>query len=258
MAITLRDAGDEAGSVDTMKRARGVRQRLVDEYPKVVKYRGALAFSLSFLGLAHQRAGRLAEARNALGQSKDLWARLVTELPGQAWYGDNLGRALANLGWLEETAGNLAGALPLLQRSLAVHEQPVAADPKNTDYQRGLAYSLTYLGRVLRRLNRYEKAASTLPRAAEIAKRLVSAQTPSVDELFDLAAVQAQLSKLTSGDTAQTHAGRALELLNTAVAKGFGDAAELKASEAFDPLRERADFQKLSADLEAKLALKRP
>jgi hypothetical protein len=80
---------------------------------------------------------------------------------------------------------------------------------------------------------------------------------PSVDELVGLATVHAQLSRV-AGAAASGHADRALALLVQAIAKGFGDTAELKASDAYDPLRERADFKKLLADLEAKQRPKAP
>jgi hypothetical protein len=49
----------------------------------------------------------------------------------------------------------------------------------------------------------------------------------------------------------QGDAPRAVELLRKAVAKGYKDAAHMKKNPAFDALRQRDDFKKLLADLEA-------
>jgi hypothetical protein len=47
-------------------------------------------------------------------------------------------------------------------------------------------------------------------------------------------------------------AARAVELLRKAVAKGYTDSGHVAEDGDFDPLRGRADFRKLAAELEAK------
>jgi len=50
----------------------------------------------------------------------------------------------------------------------------------------------------------------------------------------------------------QFYADQAMAMLRDAVAKGFKDAAHMKKDTDLDPLRQREDFQKLLAELEAK------
>jgi hypothetical protein len=49
----------------------------------------------------------------------------------------------------------------------------------------------------------------------------------------------------------EKHAARAVELLRKAVEKGYKDAAHMKKDADLDALRQRDDFKKLLADLEA-------
>jgi hypothetical protein len=51
--------------------------------------------------------------------------------------------------------------------------------------------------------------------------------------------------------TKDKYAARSVELLRKAVAKGYKDAAQMKTDADLDALRQRDDFQKLLADLEA-------
>jgi hypothetical protein len=109
---------------------------------------------------------------------------------------------------------------------------------------------------------RVEEAASHFARAEQAA---ANRPEPSVDEIVMLAGVQAQLSRIpdavvvaTLGKTpnsaagAKAHADRAVTLLTRAIDKGFGDTFLLTKSDAYEPLRDRDDFKKLLAGLEAK------
>ena len=73
---------------------------------------------------------------------------------------------------------------------------------------------------------------------------------------YDFACVYAVASGKFA-DKKVEYAERAVELLQKAVKAGWKDAAHMKKDSDFDSLRDRADFQKLLADLEAKFPLKR-
>ena len=49
----------------------------------------------------------------------------------------------------------------------------------------------------------------------------------------------------------QFYADQAMAMLRDAVAKGYKDAAHLKTDKDLDPIREREDFKKVVAELEA-------
>jgi hypothetical protein len=62
-------------------------------------------------------------------------------------------------------------------------------------------------------------------------------------------------SKLSNDQRAEQSkwcADKAMTMLNDAVAKGYGNTAQLKNDADLNPLRDREDFTKLLADLEAK------
>src|SRR5262249_45322449 len=82
---------------------------------------------------------------------------------------------------------------------------------------------------------------------------VLQAGPPTADRLYDAACVFA-LSAGKAGDPAvqERYAARAVALLRDAVAKGYNKVAHLKKDSDLDALRQRADFQQLLADLEAK------
>ena len=60
-----------------------------------------------------------------------------------------------------------------------------------------------------------------------------------------------------NGDPDQAEAARAVEWLNHAVASGYRNTNQLRIESALDPLRDRADFKELVAELEGKSPPKR-
>jgi hypothetical protein len=68
-------------------------------------------------------------------------------------------------------------------------------------------------------------------------------------------AVGKKAEGLTAQDraTLESHAARAVAVLREAIQKGFVNVAHIKKNNYLDPLRSRADFQKLLAELEEKV-----
>ena len=64
------------------------------------------------------------------------------------------------------------------------------------------------------------------------------------------AAVQAKTPGADAARLAKDDADRAMQWLHKAVQAGYKDAAHMKKDPDLDPLRERADFKKLLAELE--------
>jgi len=84
---------------------------------------------------------------------------------------------------------------------------------------------------------------------------------PDNEDLFKLACVRAQLSRLPGSDQApltapeqaerRQYLAQAMDALRKAIAAGYRDLAELKTDTSLDPLRDRDDFHKLVAGLQA-------
>src|SRR5262249_39617871 len=95
--------------------------------------------------------------------------------------------------------------------------------------------------------------------AADTAAQLVHAAVDPVHDVYNAACYLARCVPLAERDTqfsetqrkeqAQTYADRAMATLRQAVQNGFKDVAHMKKDSDLDPLRQRADFQKLLAEL---------
>ena len=73
----------------------------------------------------------------------------------------------------------------------------------------------------------------------------------NASELYDFACIYAVASDKIDGKR-EEYAARAVELLRQAVAKGYQDVAHMGKDTDLDPLRQRADFRLLVADLARK------
>lgn len=99
------------------------------------------------------------------------------------------------------------------------------------------------------------------PGAVAEAKELSKDKNVNAFVLYDLACVcslaSAAVKPAMSGEKAEAdklkeqYQLRALELLRQAIAKGFKDVAHVKRDPDLDALRQREDFKKLIAELEA-------
>jgi hypothetical protein len=90
------------------------------------------------------------------------------------------------------------------------------------------------------------------PAKAVIAANLLADNAKGPGDLYDAACGYALCARLTyEPETQERYAARAVELLRQAAAKGYKDAAHMKADTNLEALRRRDDFKKLLADLEA-------
>jgi serine/threonine-protein kinase len=90
------------------------------------------------------------------------------------------------------------------------------------------------------------------PARAVAAAELLADNARFPDDLYNAACGYALCVPLADKpETKERYAARAVELLRQAVAKGFKDAAQVKQDNDLDALRQRDDFNKLLADLEA-------
>jgi serine/threonine protein kinase/tetratricopeptide (TPR) repeat protein len=114
------------------------------------------------------------------------------------------------------------------------------------------------LGRLQIDSGQRQEARRTLQEARTVMEKLPQADG---EDLYNLAGVRAQLSclagsgraPLTASEQAQRleHLDQAMDALRKAIASGYGDLAKLKKDTILDPLRDRDDFHKLVADVEA-------
>jgi hypothetical protein len=86
-----------------------------------------------------------------------------------------------------------------------------------------------------------------------LAEELARSPEATAETFVNSACIQALAAAAAKEtDAAARHAARAVVLLRDAVAKGYNDVAHLKQDADLDSLRQREDFRKLLAELEAK------
>jgi tetratricopeptide (TPR) repeat protein/tRNA A-37 threonylcarbamoyl transferase component Bud32 len=256
-----------------------IQEKRAADFPAVAEHRQALAHSHNDLGVLLESLGRLSESETEHHLALALRQNLVAELPAVTGYGLDLGVSYYNLGKLMSKKGQPGDALEWFQKAVdalrPVHEQ----EPGNTLAQQGLrnAYwsrAMAYL--TLQKhgeaLKDWHKAIELSPRNEQPGLRVMRAVSRvKAGQFAEAVAEIAELTKsaswkpgewynfacyyaLASGNVAeqkQQYADRAMELLQTAVKAGWSDAALMKEDHDLDALRDRADFQKLIAKIEA-------
>lgn len=101
------------------------------------------------------------------------------------------------------------------------------------------------------------KAGQEAEAVAEVAElRKLPGWNPDDHSLYNFACGYSVLSAKLSIEQSE-YADAAMQLLQQAVNAGWNDYAHIKANRLLDPLRQREDFKKLLADLEAKYPLER-
>jgi tetratricopeptide (TPR) repeat protein len=137
-------------------------QTLTAEFPAVPIYEGSVADCQADVGRAFRNLGRLAEAEDALRQSRNLREKTIAQSPDVPVY----------RGFLAETCVSLGEVLAARGRdreAIAEYRRALENDPNSTSYKTNLAWALAWLGCA----NRQEAAeAVTLARQATKEKPL--------------------------------------------------------------------------------------
>jgi tetratricopeptide (TPR) repeat protein len=151
-----------------------------------------------------------------------------------------LGRTLNNLVELLVERGALKEARPLIEQAIVHQRAALQLAPGNGRHMRPLARHLLTYADILVRQGEQDAVVSKVKEAITL-----DPDNPGVH--YNAACIFSRCPSL--GD-------QAVEELRIAVAKGYKDFAHLKADKDLDPLRSRADFQKLAQELEAQTVKK--
>jgi tetratricopeptide (TPR) repeat protein/tRNA A-37 threonylcarbamoyl transferase component Bud32 len=235
------------------RRALPLYEKLADDRPTVPDARRSVALIHNNLGALAQRAGNGRAADGEFQEALAVRRRLAHDFPAVADYQNDLAGSLVNLAVLAHGRGDVAATRHLLEEAVPHHEAALKANPRSPLYRaffrnnsRALADTCLHLG---------DHAA-----AAAAADRLAGVGVDPPHDLYDAAGFLARCAQLAAKDDklpaarrqelAKAHADRALAALRQAVARGYKDVAHLKKDPDLDPLRDRADFRRLLADLE--------
>lgn len=282
LAGTLAASPGEA--LDALERARAILVELVllDPSPE---HRYRLGFTLGALGSRHLEAGDHDAARSAAREASATLEPLAAEHPYASRYLRRLAQANEVAAIADVRLGRAEDASPAFERNVEVLERLAALDPDDRSIAVGLAQALHNLANLRyelgdpaaaealadRALARFEALVAERPSAgvrqfATLAllvreqARLARGGSVDVDALFatldrdagtDARAWSVLAATLaTRSEDDPTRADAAVAALERAVDLGYDRADSLDADRAFDPLRERPDFQSLRGRLD--------
>ncbi len=279
LAILLAGLGQYEAARMAFESAGDLYKNLVVAHPAVPQYQQELAASHNNLGNLLLIQGNREAARTELETARELQKKLVAAFPAVPQFRIELSASYNNFGILVREGGQPADSLQWFDLAIGtltpVYEQDrrqVTARQflRNAHFNRAEAYDLlkkhaealkdwdqaveltaeaeqpSYrAGRATSRLH----AGETAEAVAEVAE-LTKASNWSAEEWYGFAGVFAVASTKVA-DRRQEYAERTMELLRQAVRAGYKDAAGLAGNPSFDPLRQREDFKKMLAELEA-------
>jgi hypothetical protein len=160
-----------------------------------------------------------------------------------------------NLAGLRQKQGDCTAAKRLLLEGRPHHLAALKANPKNPTYRQFYRNHLNLLINVHAGLLEPEDAVRTALTCRDLGWNAPADAYDAACFLSLCIPIVAKLDKLDDTkrkDAVQFYGDAAMKLLRDAVGKGFKDAAHMKKDTDLDPLREREDFKKLVAELEAR------
>jgi tetratricopeptide (TPR) repeat protein len=250
-SVLLLEMGKPAEAEAECRKALALSQSLVDEDPTVADFRGVLADCHLGLGIVLLQAGKRAEADDECRRARDLNAKLAAENPSAKFSEWRLAEALGDI---VRAFGRAPEAEACYAQAVGIREQLLKEEPTHAWYRYDLAKSSWRRGLALVELGDVAGAAVVARRGLKVSDGLLSRSGLHILEPACCHAVLAGLAgRAGSGVSAaegEAAAARAMESLRQAIANGFRNANVLRIESALDPLRDRADFKALVAELE--------
>ncbi len=285
----LRRMNRHADGIRALDEAVAITRGLVRDHPGVVGHQSDLAGCLSNLSVVHMTSGDVARADALNAESLGILGEIVARHPTVSEYRVRLGTAEGTEGNSRLNAKKWDEALVLFDRStttllplLKKSDDPrVRTVLRNNHW--GRADALAAKGDFAAAVSAFERAIEMAeerirpelrlaralalaksgdhPQARAAAEAALARESAKKHHWFDAAKVFAAAAAAAKGSPkAAELQARAVAALRTAFEKGYFATAtsppELRATD-FDPLRERDDFKKLIADLEAKFPPKK-
>jgi hypothetical protein len=144
-------------------------------------------------------------------------------------------------------------ALALLKEARPHHEAALKVNSDDPSYRNSYRNHLVHLTGCQLGLSNFAQSAAT---AEELARFGYEPANDNYEAARFLCAcaigvgLDTKLDEVKRKELAKSHADRALELLQRAVASGFKDAARIKRDPVFESIREGEEFKTLLAELE--------
>ena len=285
LAALVEKTGDQAAGRREREAAREVLKKLIAIEPNTPRHRKELAECHNRLGLLLGALGERDSGEREFEAAREVLKKLITDHPDVPEHQINLGGNYCNHGLLLRDAARPVDSLKWFDTAIETLAAVHTKDPRNALAKQYLvnthgnrAVARGQVGQFAEAVADWDRVIELSPkqdhpriRVFRVAARAKTEQlaeaVAEVDELaksplwsaaqwYDFACVYAVASgKL--ADKKTEYADAAMELLAKAVKAGYKDAAHMKADTDLDSLRERDDFNKLVADLEAKFPPKK-
>jgi serine/threonine-protein kinase len=271
--------------------AMAIRERLVRDYPTVSEYQSKLAGSYHHLGRVLADTSRLDKAEATYLKALEIQERLHTQHPTVTTFAVERGRTFCDLGGLLHQAGKLEASLQWFAKSIQAMSGVLRQEPPNAAARHCLSHAHTERAEILTDLNRHKEAlgdwdqavalehghdlavlrlrrAATITRLGDHAQAtgeangLLADSQPTADLFFLAARVFALASVYGRDKPAEPYAARAVALLDQARTADYFKTPDLIAAllkdKDWEPLRARADFQKLISNVQTITNARKP
>jgi tetratricopeptide (TPR) repeat protein len=235
--------------------AVGLWEKLVAEPGAAPAHRQKLASG--YVGLAEvlREQKKEAEAEKVFRQALPHQTRLTSDFPNVADYRNDLVNTLVNLALLHQQRHEMADSVPLLEQARTHLRAALAVSPKNRVSRRFYRDNLRILAKSYLSLNDHRQLATTADDLAQFSHEPVNDTYDSacmLSRCVTMAEKDAGLIDARRKEMARSYAEQALARLRQAVDRGFKDADRMKHDAHLEPLRGRAEFEKLVAEVEGK------
>ncbi len=237
-------------------RAVVLSESLARDYPDMVQYQFDLANSLTNLGLVLVDARRPADGLVLHERANGVFRAILGKNPADIAAASLIAGSLNNRAMALAALGRHEEAIRVLRDAIVRERSCLERDPKTAQYRQWLGNHYMNLGKSLRALGRKEEALAVSRTRFELRDQAPPEQRDQGIH-YDVACEMAQLvplvgrgkpaAELTAAERAerQAYADRAVEEFRLALADGFSDIPLFVRDEDLDPIRDRADFQRL-------------
>jgi tetratricopeptide (TPR) repeat protein len=219
------------------RRAIAIREKLAAEYPVLPYYQLGLARSYCDMGALTYTLGNSKESVDWFGKSIGIANQIYEQNKGRLQARHFLRDALMDRAYAHDDLNMHAEAMKDFNRAIELSQQS-----ELPQFRIAHAYFRLLSGQVT-------EVTAELP---ELRKQLGQ----SADDLYNFAILYSVASSKVAAKKLE-YANTSMDLLQKAVVAGFDNITFLKTTPALHPLRDRDDFRKLLADLEAKFPPKR-
>ena len=255
LGATLLNTGKPAEAQEANRKALAIFQKLVDDQPAVTAFQYDLASVHNGIGCVLVSTGKPAEALEAYRKALAIMQKSADANPANPDYKLSLSNIRINIGMVLGRLKRFAEAFPAFEAGLAIRLKLAEAEPTNTGYSRALGWCHGNRGWARGRAGQPAEAATDLRRALELWAKCtyldIETQVARARALALLGGLGADAKSGVTKDEAKAFADQSVTALAEVVKAGWALPSELKEPD-FDAVRDRPDFLKLFAEVEAK------